>query len=277
MARKTRNYSNKTIRTLFAKSGNQCAFPTCEHILVDAENDFLGHICHIEAVSAGGPRYNPKISPNELDSVNNLIVLCYDHHAKIDRHPDQYTVECLTDMKQKHEGFWERSSYNIPNEAIDQIQREHINLKHEIACENEKWNDYFSLAMPFNLSDDPQFHLDEVKKSFSDLEKILGSINNFSDSLADEIGKFLDELGYDTKKYRDVPYYTNPFFNPLWETMALGSSNVSTKLSIHLTAVEYHFVNQKLKENPHDEKFIQKNHELKTELLKIASSVGYAD
>ena len=52
-------------------------------------------------------------------------------------------------MKQKHEGFWERSSYNIPNEAIDQIQREHINLKHEIACENEKWERQFLIGYAF--------------------------------------------------------------------------------------------------------------------------------
>ena len=43
-----------TIRALFAKSGNECAFPGCHHKLINHKNKFIGQICHIEAANKGG-------------------------------------------------------------------------------------------------------------------------------------------------------------------------------------------------------------------------------
>jgi len=54
-----------TIKALFAKSGNQCAFPGCNHVLVTDKNLFVGELCHIEAAAPGGPRYNDKMSDKE--------------------------------------------------------------------------------------------------------------------------------------------------------------------------------------------------------------------
>ncbi|EKE03034.1 MAG: hypothetical protein ACD_20C00287G0017 [uncultured bacterium] len=47
------------LRALFARSGNQCAFPSCNHHLINHKNQFVGQICHIEAANVGGERYNP--------------------------------------------------------------------------------------------------------------------------------------------------------------------------------------------------------------------------
>ena len=48
-----------TIKALFAKSGNQCAFPKCEEQLIDDKYICIGELCHIEAVNENGPRFNP--------------------------------------------------------------------------------------------------------------------------------------------------------------------------------------------------------------------------
>ena len=36
-----------TLRELFLKSGNLCAFPGC--LMMDPEGNFIGEVCHIEA------------------------------------------------------------------------------------------------------------------------------------------------------------------------------------------------------------------------------------
>ena len=48
----------EVLRTLFALSGNQCAFPGCNHSLISNKGTFITEICHIEAANEGGERYN---------------------------------------------------------------------------------------------------------------------------------------------------------------------------------------------------------------------------
>lgn len=53
------------LKALLAKSGNVCAFPGCQQELVTKKNLFVGELCHIEAVSSGGPRHNPASTDNQ--------------------------------------------------------------------------------------------------------------------------------------------------------------------------------------------------------------------
>ena len=99
---KTRKYTDKTLKRLFALSGNQCAFPDCEKTLVNESNAKDANICHIEAKNEGGERYNPSMTDEERDDYPNLILLCVQHHDKTDD-VQKYTVETLKQMKQDHE------------------------------------------------------------------------------------------------------------------------------------------------------------------------------
>ena len=36
------------LRALFARSGNQCAFPVCAQPLVNDKNKFIAQVCHID-------------------------------------------------------------------------------------------------------------------------------------------------------------------------------------------------------------------------------------
>lgn len=60
---------------LFARTGNQCAYPGCTEQLVDPDSESLVDICHIEAAGKSGARYNPKMSEEERSSLENLIDL----------------------------------------------------------------------------------------------------------------------------------------------------------------------------------------------------------
>lgn len=97
-----RNYTDKTIKRLFALSGNQCSFLDCTQKLVNENNASNSNICHIEAKNKNGMRYNPNMTEKERDDYPNLILLCPTHHEVIDS-DDSYTVEKLKQIKQDHE------------------------------------------------------------------------------------------------------------------------------------------------------------------------------
>lgn len=94
--------NQQTIRRLFARSGNRCAFPKCGEYLVRGTT-ILGRICHIKAARPEGPRYDPNQSSEDRHGDENLILLCPNHHAVIDSDTEAYTVERLLRMKDDHE------------------------------------------------------------------------------------------------------------------------------------------------------------------------------
>ena len=107
-------YINENVkRELYARSGNCCERYGCNNKLFD-NNGYHGEICHIEAVSSGGPRYNPNLSKTELNASDNLLLLCPIHHAEIDspRNQSIYTVEYLKKMKKDHETMVEEKLSN---------------------------------------------------------------------------------------------------------------------------------------------------------------------
>ena len=93
----------KTVKHLCLASGNRCAFPKCDEPMVTGTT-IVGEICHIKAVSPGGPRYDAAQSEDERHGVDNLLLLCRPHHKVIDDDEIAYTVTRLTDMKNAHEG-----------------------------------------------------------------------------------------------------------------------------------------------------------------------------
>jgi hypothetical protein len=127
MSSKARNYSESTLKKLFALSGNRCAFPNCNVNIVSEDNILFGEICHIEAANEGGERYNPDMTDKERASFENLILLCSNHHIKTNN-VVIYTVSELKKMKQEHESLFAKSSAddvskNITNLLIEQIER----------------------------------------------------------------------------------------------------------------------------------------------------------
>lgn len=91
-----------TLRELYLKSGNQCAFPNCTRVILNSDGVFVGQICHIEAAEEGGERFNPVMSDDERAAFSNLMLMCYEHHV-ITNDVITYTVEALQLMKAKHE------------------------------------------------------------------------------------------------------------------------------------------------------------------------------
>lgn len=98
----------KTIKMLFAKSGNQCAFPGCNNPIIENTGIVTGNICHIKAKNTNGPRYDTNLSEKRKNEYDNLILLCSRHHQIVDKDPSTYDANVLVDMKKVHEEFNER-------------------------------------------------------------------------------------------------------------------------------------------------------------------------
>jgi hypothetical protein len=64
----------------------------------------LGEEAHIVARSEDGPRGRDG-DRSDIDGYDNLILLCFDDHKRIDDQPDAYSVEFLQKTKKTHEAW----------------------------------------------------------------------------------------------------------------------------------------------------------------------------
>lgn len=96
------DYSEKTIKELFALSGNQCSFPGCTHSVIDALGNVVAQIVHIKGVGTSAARHDPTVSGRELAAPANLMVMCYAHHKATDDEV-AYPVARLQQIKREHE------------------------------------------------------------------------------------------------------------------------------------------------------------------------------
>jgi hypothetical protein len=95
-------------KKLWTKSGGRCSFrfkgEVCNQLLISEEYGkeiILGEECHIVDKRTSTSRYIPNFP--EVDSYNNMILLCKKHHTTIDDNDKAFTIEMLQTMKKEHE------------------------------------------------------------------------------------------------------------------------------------------------------------------------------
>ena len=106
MARK--KLTQKTKLQVWVRSGGRCAYPGCNDLLWRDELTLQvmnkSYIAHIHAESEGGPRWNPDLTEEDRNSVENLMLLCDAHHRLIDREgKDDHDAALLRRYKSEHE------------------------------------------------------------------------------------------------------------------------------------------------------------------------------
>lgn len=107
-------YTDLTLKRLFIACNNACAFQSydlCDIVVIDNEKA-LCQICHIEGEHPGSARYNPNMLISEKNDYANLIILCPTHHRLIDNNEEQYPVNRLLELKQKHENKIKSNHFN---------------------------------------------------------------------------------------------------------------------------------------------------------------------
>lgn len=128
MVDKARQYTPTTVKRLHLLSGNQCAMPECTRLLIASDGEtVISKICHIEAASVDGPRYNVSMTDDDRRHFNNLILLCDEHHSMVDNKANEalYPVSLLKEWKRNHESKLLHkkitSNYSLLRLAIDAI------------------------------------------------------------------------------------------------------------------------------------------------------------
>ena len=156
MATSRRNYSQRTQRILDIQSLNQCAFPGCTNPLVEpgtrqSSPAVIGHICHIYALSPNGPRGQGGLTEEELNSIDNLILLCRNHHAVVDLQPETYTAELLKQWKVEHESNL-NSQYPAGLDIIREIVDEKIKNETDILRKSRFFGEFKSARSSLKLA-----------------------------------------------------------------------------------------------------------------------------
>ncbi len=120
-----RKQISETIKKkLFVLSGNQCCFPSCTERVYKLEDEvLLGEICHIRAVNPSGARFDSEFSEEEVNSFDNLLVMCPTHHTTIDNNEEKYTVELLLKIKSDHENRF-YSNAELFDKTVEKLEGE---------------------------------------------------------------------------------------------------------------------------------------------------------
>lgn len=85
--------------------------PSCDEYKLVRGNTFYGEFAHICAAEEGGERWVESMSDDDSNGeeknrngVQNIIVLCPNHHTIIDKKNSGYSIERLRQIKAQHEG-----------------------------------------------------------------------------------------------------------------------------------------------------------------------------
>jgi hypothetical protein len=108
----TRSYKDRDLKLLWGLAAARCAHPECRRPLIKeaASQDphaVVGEIAHLNDFSPqpGSPRADESLSVAELNSYDNLVLLCGHHHNEVDKQKNTFPRETLKKWKQDHEAW----------------------------------------------------------------------------------------------------------------------------------------------------------------------------
>ncbi len=76
--------SSETYKILYVRSGNECAFPGCNHPIFNDDGLYIAQLCHIKAANVGGHRYDENQTDEQRRAPENLLFMCHRHHKETD-------------------------------------------------------------------------------------------------------------------------------------------------------------------------------------------------
>lgn len=173
--------SQRDRKLLWARSYGLCAL--CKNPLAQEADSpsqagiVLGEEAHIVAKRRNGPR--GLSGPREnIDSYQNLILLCLPDHKKVDEQPDFYTVEYLLKVKADHERWAaNRLAAPQPLRVLKSLREDDVPL--QIVPNGETVWELVSNAHQFNmrsLPDDKNPDASDAADAFLTAAKEWGEI-----------------------------------------------------------------------------------------------------
>lgn len=264
------------VRALLARSGNQCAFPDCNHPVVDELNNFVAQVCHIEAASPGGQRYNPASSDEERRSYENLLILCYAHHVRTND-VAAYPPERLREMKRQHEERVGAREFIPREELVRAISLELEGYWLRVAHANTEEHSFPDFAVPIEATATPEVLFRELREGVEVLRSIAVELGDRQDVrsqleviLASELGelpaaRFMKLIG------------EQGVLSPPFEMVSLAIPNWTQRLHVVIDQLEIHFIALQLKIHPDDDVLRERLHKVQEAFLESVRTAGLAD
>lgn len=102
------DFPDKVKDTVAKRAAFFCSSPKCMKLTIGPHSDpnkslKTGHAAHICAASPGGPRYDPRQSPESRKAIANAIWLCRECGQIVDNDKAAYTPHQLRKWKKDHE------------------------------------------------------------------------------------------------------------------------------------------------------------------------------
>lgn len=266
------------LRALFARSGNQCAFPGCAQQLINDKNKFVAQVCHIEAASEGGERYNPEGNDEHRRSYENLLILCYPHHIETDD-VEEYPVERLLEIKREHEQLFLKSDFKIDEAELRKLSYEMEKYWTDVDRLNKRDHIFVDSGLAMDIDGNSSFFnvVESAYGAVSGIENLLDSFHKSDESLKNDFEALLAKKGVSPDLFHDIPYYKHPFENRNWESHNLGSPNWLQRLRIDLVHIEVKYLEEYLKTHSDDLQSKARFETAKEVLQKYAKTAMHVD
>lgn len=265
----------ETLRRLYARSGNMCAFPECEHPIFDDNGVYVAELCHIKGANKGGQRYDENQDDEERRAYNNLLFLCHRHH-KVTDDENKYPLDKMIEMKNSHEAKFNESGRKLANEMLRQVLSESKSYWDRQIC--KPFNDD-DLKIKRELSRD-------IFDLFRELEEMIEHIRSLCDICAksdspEVIVKDLQLLFEKGKinysNLSNIPYYENSFENRNWELHNLAFPNCFSHLTLCLRELEVKVFEKLLSKEPGDMKLKSMLEKSRDEFDNLYGDIYYHD
>lgn len=123
--RPSRNYRDRDLKLLWGISDGFCSFAGCNRPLFASGDPIVitGKIGHIISISPNGPRADSSKSEAYLNSFDNLLLLCGEHHDIVDGQESTYTVETLQRWKgDYHERFMRGLQRSVAQVGFSELE-----------------------------------------------------------------------------------------------------------------------------------------------------------
>lgn len=273
MTRKTP--SAETLRLLYVRSGNECAFPDCEHPIFNDEGLYIAQLCHIKGANPGGQRYDKKQSDEDRCSYDNLLFMCHRHHKETDNE-DKYGVEKLIEIKANHESKFIEKGRKLSKDMLLQVLFE----------ANYFWDRQSKKTFEFqDLKIERDFSKD-IFDLFVEMDENIEFLRNYCDSSAEsdssevlqkDLKELLERAGLDYSKLDEIKYWENPFINRNWEMHNLGRPNIFSHISLCLSQLKIKTTEELLKNKPDNYKLKELLEEYRNAFDNLYDNTYYAD
>lgn len=269
-----RSIKSDTIKFLYLRSGNRCAFPNCNHPIFNDDNLLIAQLCHIEAVSPGGQRFNPLNSVEKNNNSENLLFLCYRHHKETDN-TDLYTVEKLKEIKYNHEKQFSEQTMLVNPNMIKQVEDEmNFYWNRIIKLQND---DETGMMIEIDVNSKFEEIIYDINSYLDYLVDALGNLSNSNDNLYNEILELLQKINYSKEKLESISYYENPIINRDWETLNIGTFNAISVIKVRIKQLELKYLEEIVKNNIENKEAKYQLEIIKIELEKFIKTNSYRD